>query len=112
MGKGGSEAVGAGEAVAKGRLSPAQPKSALNAEAVGLQIFGNVGVDQPDLAVLGIRVGLRDRGLAVANRLDLGAGQRNAGLNRVLDRIVESGLSVFGDNLDRALVLIGHIKPS
>jgi len=27
-------------------------------EAVGLQIFGNIGVDQPDLAVLGVGIRL------------------------------------------------------
>jgi len=47
-------------------------------EAVGLEIFRNVGIDQPDLAVLGIGIGFRDRGLAIADRLDLGAGQRDA----------------------------------
>ena len=80
-------------------------------EAVGLQIFGNIGVDQPDLAVLGIRIGLRNRGLAIADRLHFRAGQRNPGFDRVLDRIVEPGLAVFGYDLDRALVLLGHIKP-
>jgi hypothetical protein len=65
-----------------------------------------------DLAVLGIRIGFRDRRLAVADRLHLGAGQRDAGLDGVLDRIVEPGLAVFGDDLDRALVLVRHVTPS
>ena len=46
--------------------------------------------------------------LAGADRLDLGAGQRDARLDRVLDGIVEPGLAIFGDDLDRALVLFGH----
>src|ERR1700710_61123 len=81
-------------------------------EAVGLQVFRNVGVDQPYLAALGIRVGFRDRGLAVADRLDLGAGQRDAGLDRVLDRIIEACFSIFSDDLDGAFILVGHVTPS
>src|SRR5258708_4813842 len=80
----------------------------LMVEAISLQIFRNISVDQPDLAVLGIGIGFRDGGLAVADRLDLGAGQRDARFHRVLDRIIEPGLAVFGDDLDRALVLFGH----
>ena len=78
-------------------------------EAVGLQVFRNIGVDQPYLAVLGIGIGFRDRGLAVAQRLDLGAGQRNPGLNRIVDRIVETGLAVFRNYLDGALFLLGYV---
>src|SRR4051794_26732333 len=79
-------------------------------EAVGLQIFRDVGVDQPDLAALGIGVGFRDRGLAVADRLDLGAGQRDAGLDRVVDRIVEPRLAILRDDLDGALLFSGHFR--
>jgi hypothetical protein len=64
-------------------------------EAVGLQIFRDIGVDQPDLAVLGIGIGFRDCGLAVAQRLDLGARQRNPGFDGVVDGIIETGLAVF-----------------
>src|SRR4051794_6129726 len=77
-------------------------------EAVALEIFRNGGVDQPDLAVLGIGVGFRDRAFAAADRLDLGAGQRNADLDRILDRIVEAGLAIFRHDLDRTFVLVGH----
>src|SRR5947199_5916553 len=79
-------------------------------EAVALQIFGDVGVDQPEFAVLGIGIGLRDRALAAADRFDLGAGQGKAGLDRVLDRIVEASLAVLCDALDRAFVLLGHFQ--
>jgi hypothetical protein len=45
-------------------------------ETIGLQIFRNIGVDQPDLAAARIRIGFGDRGLALPERFDLGAGQR------------------------------------
>src|ERR1700679_3341314 len=79
-------------------------------EAVGLQIFRDIGVDQPDLAVLGIGVGFRDRGLAAAQRLDLGARQRNPGLDRIIDGIVETGLAVFRNHLDGSLFLLCHLE--
>src|SRR5271165_5362001 len=80
-------------------------------EAVGLQIFGNIGVDEPDLAVPRIGIGFGDRALARADRLHLGAGQRKASFHRVLDRVVEPRFPVFRDDLDRSLVLLGHFKP-
>src|SRR5205807_2388258 len=43
----------------------------------GLLIFRDIGVDQPDLAAPRIRIGFRDIGPAIAQRLDLGAGQRD-----------------------------------
>src|SRR5581483_7256600 len=49
-------------------------------EAVRLQIFRDVGVDQPDLAVAAVGIGLGNRALALAQRLHLGAGQDEAGL--------------------------------
>src|SRR6476646_314122 len=79
-------------------------------EAVGLQVFGDIGVDQPDLAVLGIGIVFGDGGFAAADRLDLGAGQRNSCLHGILDSVIEPGLAVFGDDLDRALVLFGHYR--
>src|SRR5262249_1613032 len=66
------------------------------------------GVDQPDLAVAGIGVGFRDGRFAGADRLHLGAGQGDAGLDRDLDRIVEARLAVLSDDLDLALVLVSH----
>src|SRR5262249_37736501 len=79
-------------------------------EAVALQIFRDVGVDQPELAILGIGVGFRDRALAAADRLHLGAGQGKAGLDGVLDRIVEARFAIFGNDLDRTFVLFGHVS--
>jgi hypothetical protein len=39
-------------------------------------------------------------GLAVAQRLDLGAAQDEAGLERVGDRVLVEGFAVGGDELD------------
>ena len=38
--------------------------------------------------------------LAVAQRLDLGAGERDAGLDHLADLIIETGLAIIGDDLD------------
>src|ERR1700728_541110 len=60
--------------------------------AVGLQVCRVVGVDQPELAAAGVGVGLRDRRLALAQRLHLGAGQRDAGLHGLVDEVIEARL--------------------
>ena len=49
--------------------------------AVAVAEFGDVGVDQPDLLVLHLGIAFGDRALAEAQRLHLGAGQRDAGLD-------------------------------
>ena len=72
-------------------------------EAAGLQVFGDVGVDEPHLAFARIGIGFADGRLALAQRLHLGAGQRDAGLERLADLIVEARLAVVGDDLDLAL---------
>ena len=64
-------------------------------EAVRLQIFGDVGVDQPQLATLGRSVGLGDLRLAQTQRLDLGAGQDNAGLEGVTSLVIKARATVF-----------------
>ncbi len=66
-------------------------------EAVSLQVFGQVGVDQPEFAVLGIGIGLSDRALAAADRFHFRSGQRNAGLKIFEDFVVEAGLTIDGD---------------
>ena len=68
-------------------------------EAVGLQIFGDIGVEEPDLAALLARIALPDRRLAAAQRLHLGAGQRDAGLEGLADLVVEARLAVVGRDL-------------
>ena len=61
----------------------------------------DVRADQPGLALLdpGERVGQVD--LAGADRLDLGPGQHDAGLHRVLDGELVAGAPVQGDCLLR-----------
>ena len=68
-------------------------------EAAGLQIFRNVGVDEPDLAVAGVRIGFGDRSLALAQRLHLGAGQREARLEALEELVVVPRAAVLGDRL-------------
>ena len=59
-------------------------------EAAGLQVFGDIGIDQPDLAAPRIRVGLRDRGLAAAQRFHLAASERDPGF----ELSIRSGQSI------------------
>jgi hypothetical protein len=68
-------------------------------EAVAVAEFGDVGVDQADLAVLHLGIGLGDRSLAEAQRLHLGAGQRDARLEKLLEKIFEARAPVLGDDL-------------
>ncbi|MND67168.1 hypothetical protein D3C80_585740 [compost metagenome] len=77
-------------------------------EAVGLQIFRQVAVDQPDLLAFVRRIGFGDIGLAVAQRLHLGTSQHQACLIGVDDLVVEPGLAVFRNDLvDHALAAFG-----
>ena len=77
-------------------------------EAAGLQIFRDVGVDQPDLAAARVGIGFGDRRLARAQRFHLGAGERDAGLERLADLVVEARLAIVGDDLEAALGFCGH----
>ena len=53
--------------------------------AVGLLERRDVGADQPGLVALDARVGIGQVDLAGADGLDLGAGQDDPGLERLLD---------------------------
>src|ERR1044072_560572 len=77
-------------------------------EAPGLQIFGDVGIDQPDLAAPRVGIGFGDRGLAGAQRLHLAAGERDAGLELLADLVVETRLAVLGDDLEAWFRLRRH----
>ena len=72
-------------------------------EAPGLQIFDDVGIDQPDFATPCVRIGFGNRRLAVAQRFDLAAGQCNAGLEFLADLVVEARLAVLGHDLETRL---------
>src|SRR5262245_57047856 len=77
-------------------------------EAASLQVFRDIGVDEPDLAAARISVGCRDRRLAAAQRLHLCAGEREAGLERLADLIVEARLAIVGDHTNLAVRFRGH----
>ncbi len=68
-------------------------------EAVAVAEFGDVGVDQPHLPVLQLGIGLGDRPLALAQRLDLGPGERDPRLDDVVDEIFIARAAVLGDDL-------------
>ena len=90
-------------AVQLGDLAPFEQQLArparLVVEAVAVAVFGDVAVDQPDLLALDRRIAFGDRALAVAKRLHLGPGERDPGLEPVLDEIVEARAPVLGDDL-------------
>jgi len=67
--------------------------------AVALFEWGDVSADQPGLVALDARVGVRQVDLAGPDGLDLGAGQDEAGLERVLDREFVPRPAVQGDRL-------------
>src|SRR4051812_30166772 len=68
--------------------------------AVAVRKFGDVGVDQPDLMILHLGIGLRDRSFAEAQRLHFGTGQRDPGLKDRLDIIFIPRAPVLGDGFD------------
>src|ERR1700730_11062085 len=65
-------------------------------EAVARGVFGDVGIDQPGLAALLGDIGFGDRAAPPAQRLDLGAGQRQPSLEGLLDEVVVPRLAVLG----------------
>ncbi len=87
------------------------PPPRLMVEPVGLQILRQMRVDQPEFAALDGGVALGDVRLAAAQRLDLGAGQHDAGFQRLKDFVVEPGLAVFGGGRPgrRAMARFGRI---
>ena len=56
--------------------------------AIGPARIGDVRADEPDLAVAHVRVGLLQHGAALSQRLDLGAGQHEPGLEAVEQLVV------------------------
>src|SRR6516165_9051174 len=72
-------------------------------ETIGLQIFRNIGINQPDLATARIRVGFGDGGLALPKRFDFGAGQCKSGLKDLVDKIIETRLAIVGDHAKLSL---------
>src|SRR6266446_3301938 len=77
-------------------------------EAAALQVFGDIGIDEPDLPAAGVGIGFRDRRPAKAQRLHLGAGERDARLEGLADLVVETRLAVVGDDAKLAFGFCGH----
>src|SRR5262249_12257341 len=77
-------------------------------EGAGLLVLGDVRVDQEDAALLGAGVALGDIGVAGAQRLHLGAGELDAGLQGVLDVVVEARAPALGDALAAVVALGSH----
>jgi hypothetical protein len=84
-------------------LGPAEEELA---DALGLVVVAiallerrDVGADQPCLVALDARVGVGQVDLAGADRLDLGAGQDEAGLDGLLDRELVPRPPIEGDGL-------------
>ena len=76
-------------------------------EAVRLQIFRDVGVEEPDLAAATARHRLSPIvALPLAQRLHLRAGQRDARLEGLADLVIEARLAVVGDDLGVRLRLL------
>src|SRR5262245_4016888 len=76
-----------------------------------MAVRADVHVEQPDLAILDARIAVAQVDAAFANRLDLGAEQRDPDLPCLEDVIVVTRLAVFCDYPMRpfALGLLGHM---
>src|SRR6266478_1186674 len=77
-------------------------------EAAALQVFRDIGVDQPDLAATRIGIGFRDGRLAAAQRFNLRAGEREPGLEGLADLVVEARLAIVGDHTNLAVRFRRH----
>ncbi len=77
--------------------------------AVAERVLRDGGLHEERLAVADHAVGLRQRRLAAAQRLHLGAGQHQPGLERVGDLVVEPGAPVDRDGV--LALLLRHAVP-
>src|SRR3954464_8279903 len=75
--------------------------------AVGLEVLRDVAPVEPDLALVDARVRLLQARLAVAEALDLGAGQDDPGLDRLDQVELVAGAAVARDDLDVLVVALG-----
>src|SRR5262249_4723157 len=78
-------------------------------EAVGLQIFRNIGIDKPDFAATRIGVGFGDCRFALSQRFDLGARQRQTGLKCFVNKIIEACLAIIGDDAQLSFRFVGSL---
>ena len=68
------------------------------AKLPGGVVFGDVGIGQPQLAILDHRIAFGDVGLANPHRLDLGPHQNDAAFDVILDGVIIPGPPVFSDD--------------
>src|SRR5918994_4156967 len=66
--------------------------------AIAMAVGRHVGANQPQLTILEARVGFGDGRFPVADRLDLGAGQDDARLDRLENVKIVEGAPVAGDD--------------
>ena len=67
--------------------------------AVALPVLRDVQADEPGLALAHLRIGVLQRRLAVAERLDFGPGQHEPGLDLVGEVVVVPRAPVVDDQL-------------
>jgi hypothetical protein len=67
--------------------------------AIAMAEFRDVRVDQPDLIILHLGIAFGDGSLAEAQRLHLGAGERNPRLEKILEEIFIARAPVLRDRL-------------
>ena len=77
-------------------------------EAAALEVFRNVGIDEPDLAAARIGVRFRYGRFALAQRFHFRSGERDPSLDRLADFVVESCLAIVGDDASVAVRFCRH----
>ena len=63
-------------------------------QPVAVGVFGNIGIDQPNLPVTDFGITFLDAGLTRAKRLHLGTLQGQPGFERLLDMIIVVGFFI------------------
>jgi hypothetical protein len=84
-------------------------------EDVAMLVGADVGVEQPKLAVFHQSVGILEVDLPFAGRLDLGAGEDDAGLEFLQQEVIVGGGAIAGDVAFGGLAGLGrrrHVGPS
>jgi hypothetical protein len=77
-------------------------------ETAALEVLRDVGIDEPDLPAAGIGIRFRDRRLALAQRFHFRPGERDTGLERLADLVIESRLAIVGDDASVAVRFCRH----
>src|ERR1700730_11222489 len=77
-------------------------------ETAALEIFRDVGIDEPDLPAAGIGIRFCDRRLALAQRFHFGPGECDTGLESLADLVIETRLAIVGDDASVAVRFCCH----